>query len=107
MSTTHLGKTRLRFRCKLNSGGTINVRLEPSSGSYNERCDFGNLSGNGQWQEFNQLLSSGANVTAFLNFLNTGGERYLNLVYGNGSALTTYASGDTLLLDDISIYYEP
>jgi GH35 family endo-1,4-beta-xylanase len=107
LSTTHLGKTRLRFRYKLNSGGTINVRLEPSSGSYNERCDFGNLSGNGQWQEFNQLLSSGANVTAFLNFLNTGGERYLNLVYGNGSALTTYASGDTLLLDDISIYYEP
>jgi GH35 family endo-1,4-beta-xylanase len=107
LSTTHLGKTRLRFRYKLTSGGTINVRLEPSSAGYNERCDFGNITGNGQWQEFNQLLSGGANVTAFLNFLNTGGERYLNLVYGNGSALSTYTSGDTLLLDDISVYYEP
>ena len=107
LTTTELGKTRLRFRYKLTSGRAINVRLEPASGGYNERCDFGNITGNGQWQEFNRLLSTGSNGTAFLNFLNAGGERYLNLVYGNGSALTTYATGDTLLLDDISVYYEP
>jgi hypothetical protein len=107
LTTTLLGKTRLRFRYKLTSGRAINVRLEPSSAGYNERCDFDNITGNGQWQEFNQLLSSGANVTAFLSFLNSGGERYLNLVYGNGSALATYATGDTLVLDDISVYYEP
>ena len=53
------------------------------------------------------MLSTGSNGTAFLNFLNTGGERYLNLVFGNGSALDTYANGDTLLMDDISLYYEP
>lgn len=107
LTTTHLGKTRVRFRHKLTSGRAINVRLEPSSAGYNERCDFGNITGNGQWQEFNRLLSTGSNGTAFLNFLNTGGERYLNLVYGNGAALSTYATGDTLLLDDISVYYEP
>ena len=107
LSTTHLGKTRLRFRYKLTSGRNIDVRLEPASGSYNERCDFSNITGNGQWQEFNRLLSTGSNGTAFLNFLNSGGERYLNLVFGNGAALTTYATGDALLMDDISIYYEP
>ncbi len=106
LTTNHFGNTRLRFRYKLTSGRAINVRLEPVSGGFNERCDFGNISGNGLWQEFNRLLSTGSNGTAFLNFLNAGGERYLNLVYGNGAALSAYSNGDTLLLDDISLYYD-
>jgi hypothetical protein len=107
LSATNLGKTRLRFRYKLTSGRMINLRAEPVSGGYSQRCDFGNITGNGQWQEFDALLSSGANQTAFLNFLNSSGERYLNLVFGNGAPLSTYATGDSLWLDDISLYYEP
>ncbi|MCW5557882.1 MAG: endo-1,4-beta-xylanase [Verrucomicrobiae bacterium] len=107
LTTAHLGKTRVRFRYKLTPGRTLNIRFEPSSAGYNQRCDFGNLSGNGQWREFNRLLSSGSNVTAFLNALNSGGERYLHLVFGNGAGIASYADGDTLLLDDISLDYEP
>ena len=107
VTTSNLSKTRLRFYYKLTAGRTISVNLQPISGGFNERCDFGTFTGNGQWQGFSRLLSTGSNGTAFLDFLNTRGERYLNLVFGNGAALDTYANGDTLLMDDISLYFEP
>ena len=107
VTTNNLSKTRLRFRYKLTSGRAIDVRLEPASAGFNERCDFANITGNGQWQEFNRLLSSGSNLTPFLDFLNSAGERYLKLVYAAGAGLATYSTGDTLLLDDVSLYYDP
>ncbi len=109
VSVADLTKAQLQFRYRLTAGRTLNVRLESTApgGGYETRCDFGNLTGNGNWQPFSMKLSQGSNLTAFRNFLTSTKSAALQIVIGNAGALSTYASGDTLQLDDILVSYTP
>ncbi len=102
-----LQRTRLRFRWKLTAGRTMDLRIEPSAtDGYAARCDLGSLVGNGEWQQFNRPLSSGGNAVPFAAFLDTSGQRSVYLVFASRRNLSNYATGDELLLDDISLRHQ-
>lgn len=107
VTTGDLLRTRLRFRWKLTAGRTVDVRLEPFVGgdSYSARCDLGSLVGTGEWQPFNRPLSSGGNLGPFAA-LPLERVRIVSLVFANHGSLDTYAAGDALMLDDISLQYK-
>jgi GH35 family endo-1,4-beta-xylanase len=108
-TATDLTHAQLQFRYRLTQGRLINVRLEPTAigGGFDTRCDFGNLTGSGAWRTFSAKLSAGANVTAFRNFLNTHKSAALQLVFGNGAGVSSYANGDDFQIDDIIVSYTP
>ena len=67
---------------------------------------MGSLVGNGGWQQYNRPLSDGVNLVAFLAFLENRSNRVVYFVFANQGSLATYSTGDSLLLDDISLHYE-
>lgn len=109
VTVSDLAHAELQFRYRLSSGRQINVRLEPTAvgGGFGTRCDFGNLSGNGNWKLFSLKLSQGSNLTAFRNFINAGKTAALQLVFGNGAGLSSYVTGDSLQVDDVLLSYTP
>ena len=109
VTASDLSHAQLQFRYRLSSGRQINVRLEPTApgGGFNTRCDFGNVSGNGNWKQFSLKLSQASNLTGFLNFINGGKTAALQLVFGNGAGLSGYATGDSFQVDDVLLSYTP
>ncbi|MGI8603383.1 MAG: lamin tail domain-containing protein [Verrucomicrobiales bacterium] len=107
MTMTHLSKTRFTFRYKLTAGKQIGIFFQPDQGGgYANRCDFGLLTGTGNWEVFNRTFDQGTNVATFLSFMNSHPGAPLQFVSGQGAPITTYQNGDTLLYDDLNLFYE-
>ena len=72
---------------------------------YPMRCEMGGFTGNGEWQQFDRILSGGSNLVPFLAVA-VEKTRGVALVFSNHGDLAIYGTGDSLLLDDISLQYQ-
>jgi|GEM_PF-2428609 len=106
-----LANARIKFKWKLTAGKKCGFRLEPmgTSDTYGKRCDLtpgAGFTGTGNWETYDQPLSAGTNLPAFVAAVNTIAAKNIQFVMSDWAPIGNYAAGDTLLLDDINLYVE-
>ena len=106
-----LASTRIKFKWKLTAGKKCGFRLEPmgTSDAYGNRCDLtpgAGFTGTGNWETYDQPLSAGTNLQAFVTAVNGLAAKNIQFIMSDWAPIGNYAAGDTLLLDDINLYVE-
>lgn len=87
LSPSQLGEAIVTFDWKLAVGETFRVYLEPESGTYADRQDFGTLTGTGNWEHYVQSLTGGSSTAAFLAAINATNTRDFRLVFRRDTAM--------------------
>ena len=72
VTAADLGRVNLVFQHRLAAGRTFRVFLEPDNAAagFNDRADFGTVTGTGSWEVFDQPFSAATNTSAMLTRIN-------------------------------------
>lgn len=69
-------------------------------------ADFGVLIATSRWRRFRRPLASAENLAAFLEMVNSENPESFKLIWSQAELITSYRSGDSLLVDDLEISIE-
>ena len=100
LTTETAGLATLRLAVNIPAGTSVSFWAEPApTGGYNNRADFGTLTGTGAWQTITREFSTAGNLAAFIASMNAQNTRSFGLQF---SANTT-TTGTKLRVDDIEV----
>ena len=84
-------------------GVVYDFRLEPDAeDAWGKRADLGKIEAGTRWKTFTAHLGDAKNLPAFLKAVNDGNDQF-KLTWSSSGGAANYRSGDTLLLDDVTI----
>lgn len=100
LTPQNIGLVTMRFAVNVPAGETCSVWAEPQpTAGYNNRADFGTITGTGTWQVVTREFSTAGNLAAFITSMNAQNSRSFTIQFSTVSL----AAGTRIRLDDFEI----